>query len=115
MVTDLNVRTVGMYLLGLIIIAGCFYLIASAPADREPIQEWATITLIVGYLIRDAGGAAGTRAAERITAANAEAQPTVTTTSGTPPAQTTTTIQGGEAPTLNTRGSDLTGPTGGIG
>ena len=112
MVTDLNIRTVGMYALGLIIIAGCFYLIAAAPADREPIQEWATITLIVGYLIRDAGGAAGTRAAERITASNAAAQPTTTmTTQGDPP--TTTTVQ--PSLTAPNDSTSLTGPTGGIG
>ena len=85
---DLSVRTIGMYILGGLIVAACFWLIRTTPGEH--VQEWATITGIIGYLIRDSGGAAGTRAAERITKSNHDAQPTITTTSAGPPRTTTT-------------------------
>ncbi len=87
--TDLNLRVVGMYVLGVVIVAACFWLIATTAGEH--VQEWATITGIIGFLIRDAGGAAGTRAAERITESNANAQPTTTVTSAGPPATSITT------------------------
>ena len=101
--TDLNVRTLGTYIIGGLVVVACFYLINST--SGEHVQEWATITGIIGYLIRDAGGAAGTRAAERITAANASAQPTVTTTSAGPP-PTTTTVTPSEPLTTGPTGHD---------
>ena len=80
---------IGKYILAAGVVAGCFYVIATAVpvGDVKPdlTQPWSVITLIVGWLIRDS---AGNSAAANV-ATIAAAQPTVTT-QGNPPKTTVT-------------------------
>jgi hypothetical protein len=94
-----------------IIVGGGFILWQTYP---DPAAG--NLQLIVSGLM---GGAATFLFGDAVQRRTNESQPTVTTSAG-PPSTTTITPSGqtpptGEAPTLNTRGSDLTGPTGGIG
>jgi hypothetical protein len=79
-----TLRTVATYVIAVLILAGAFVLIYQARGDVS--QAWLAVGAVLGYVFRDAGGAAATRNVERIAAS----QPTVTTTSG-PPATTTVT------------------------
>ena len=86
MIDTINVGA--KYLIALVVVAGCFYIIATsrsiiAGAPPDNTQPWSVITLVVGWLIRDS---AGNSAAANV-ATIAAAQPTVTT-SGQPPTTT---------------------------
>jgi hypothetical protein len=100
-----TIRTVFTYVTALVVIVGGGLLIV-IPTQLEPNTLLPFLTGAIGTVLGFVFG-------ERTAASAVANQPTVTTTAG-PPASTTIT-PAGEAPTLNTRGSDLTGPTGGIG
>ena len=78
------IDTASKYLIALVCVAGSFYLIATVPTV-DPVQPWALLALIVGWIIRDSAG--NTSTANLVRAA--QAQPTVTTT-GNPPTTTVT-------------------------
>jgi len=80
-----TVDAAAKYVIAGVVILGCFVLLYQARGG-DPTLPWATITLIVGWLIRDSAGNSATGQVLRIQAA----QPTVTATSG-PPATTTVT------------------------
>lgn len=88
MSTD-TIRTAATYLIAILILAGAFALIYTARGDSG--QAWLAIGAVLGYVFRDAGGAAATRNVERIAAA----QPTVTTDAGPPATTTVTPSEGG--------------------
>lgn len=67
------VDTGAKYVIALVVIIGCFYLIATAqPIEGRPpelTQPWSVITLIVGWLIRDSAGNSAASNAATIAAA----------------------------------------------
>jgi hypothetical protein len=101
-----TIRTVFTYVTALVVIVGGGLLIV-IPTQLEPNTLLPFLTGAIGTVLGFVFG-------ERTAASAVANQPTVTTTAGPPPT-TTITPAAGEAPTLNTRSTDLTGPTGGIG
>ena len=79
-----TIDTIAKYLVVLVTVGSCFYIIATAPAGADLVQPWSIITLVIGWIIRDSAGNTSSANLARVAAA----QPTVTTTSG-PPATTT--------------------------
>lgn len=90
------------YVIALVIIIGCFYLIASSQPNPvtgvlpDNTQPWSIIALVTGWLIRDSAG----NAAAANVATIAAAQPNVVASAGPPN-------------TLSVTPSDPTPPKGG--
>jgi hypothetical protein len=100
-----TIRTVFTYTTALVVIVGGGILVV-IPTQLDPNSLLPFLTGAIGTVLGFVFG-------ERTASSAVANQPTVTTTAGPPP--TTTITPAHEAPTLNTRGSDITGPTGGIG
>jgi hypothetical protein len=101
-----TIRTVFTYTTALVVIVGGGILVV-IPTQLDPNSLLPFLTGAIGTVLGFVFG-------ERTASSAVANQPTVTTTAGPPPT-TTITPASGEAPTLNTRGPDITGPTGGIG
>lgn len=78
-----TIDTVAKWIVVVITMAACFYLLAAVPTV-DPIQPWTIIGLVIGWIIRDSAGNTSSANLARVAAS----QPTVTTTAG-PPATTT--------------------------
>ncbi len=69
MTTD-TVNTAAKYIIALVAVIGCFILIYSGhDAVSGNVQEWAILTLIIGWLIRDSAANASTANVSKIIAA----------------------------------------------
>lgn len=84
----MDIRTIATYLIAALVLIGAFVLIYQGRGDAG--QAWLAVGAILGYVFRDAGGAAGASNAASIVAA----QPTITATSGPPASVTSTPAQG---------------------
>jgi hypothetical protein len=100
-----TIRTVFTYTTALVVIVGGGILVV-IPTQLDPNSLLPFLTGAIGTVLGFVFG-------ERTASSAVANQPTVTTTAGPPP--TTTITPAHEAPTRHTRGSDITGPTGGIG
>jgi len=68
--TDL-IQTLGKYLIALVVLAGCFFLLATVSATDT--QPWTVIGLIVGWIIRDSAGQSATTNAVKTIVASQQA------------------------------------------
>ena len=80
------IDTVAKYLIALVVVGGCLYIIGTAPPGTDLTQPWTMLGLIIGWIIRDSAGNASSANLARV----AQSQPTVVTSSG-PQATTTVT------------------------
>jgi hypothetical protein len=98
---DNTIKTAATYIIaGIVIVGGGILLVVPSQIPSNELLPF--LTGIVGTVI-------GFVFSERSATSAINNQPTVTTTAGPPPT-TTITPATGEAPTLNTRSTDLTGP-----
>jgi hypothetical protein len=95
-----TIRTVFTYTTALVVIVGGGILVV-IPTQLDPNSLLPFLTGAIGTVLGFVFG-------ERTASSAVANQPTVTTTAGPPP--TTTITPSHEAQTLNTRGSDITGP-----
>ena len=65
------IDTIAKYVIALVVVGSCFYIIATAAAGIDTTQAWTLLGLIVGWLIRDsAGNTASANTAKVAAAAN---------------------------------------------
>ena len=65
------IDTIAKYVIALVVVGSCFYIISTATAGADTTQAWTLLGLIVGWLIRDsAGNTASANTAKVAAAAN---------------------------------------------
>jgi hypothetical protein len=64
------IDTIAKYLVAIIVVGSCMYIISTAPPEADLTQPWSIITLIVGWLIRDSAGNTASANSARIVAAS---------------------------------------------
>lgn len=50
------IDTIAKYVIALVVVGACFYIIATAAQGTDTTQAWTLLGLIVGWLIRDSAG-----------------------------------------------------------
>ena len=65
------IDTIAKYVIALVVVGSCFYIIASATAGIDTTQAWTLLGLIVGWLIRDSAGNTASANTAKVAAASA--------------------------------------------
>lgn len=65
------IDTIAKYVIALVVVGACFYIIATSGADADTVQAWTLLGLIVGWLIRDSAGNTASANTAKIAAAAA--------------------------------------------
>lgn len=65
------IDTIAKYLIALVVVGSCFYIIATSATGTDTTQAWTLLGLIVGWLIRDSAGNTASANTAKIAAAGA--------------------------------------------
>ena len=65
------IDTVAKYVIALVVVGACFYIIATTAPGVDQTLPWSVVTLIVGWIIRDSAGNTASANTARVAAAAA--------------------------------------------
>lgn len=65
------IDTIAKYVIALVVVGACFYIIATSAANVDTTQAWTLLGLIVGWLIRDSAGNTASANTAKVAAARA--------------------------------------------